>query len=107
MATVYASDGDGGGRIDERLEDVLLRNYHTIEVLNFPIDYAMDLYLTCLRKEREDRLYLLWVSYFTNAFGAKERKSWEEFKELSTASSPTPSKKVGTLTGVDLAQLRK
>lgn len=106
MATVYSSDRDGGGRTEEQLEDVLLRNYHTLGVLDFPFDYGMELYLNCIRKEREDRLYLLWVSYYTNAFGSKERKSWEEFKAVSTASSPTP-KKVGTITGVDLAQMRK
>lgn len=105
MATIYSSDRDGGGN-DQSIEDVLLRNYHTVEVLKYPLDYGLELFIKCLEKEREDRLYMLWVAYFTNAFGGKERKSWEEFRGVSTKKSK-PQGKIGTITGVDLAQQRK
>jgi len=81
-----------------------------MEVLNYSLEEGLDLFNRCLKKEREDRLYLLWVAYFTNPMGQAKRKSWEEFLEISTGTSdvaPTDTSKVGTIRGVDLAQMKR
>lgn len=66
------------------------------------------MYKQCQHKEREDRLYLLWVAYFTNPMAGGKRKGWSEFYKQATASQDTPEKKkTGNIGGVDLAQLKR
>jgi hypothetical protein len=77
-----------------------------MEILSYPLDEGIDIYLKCLKREREDRLYLLWVAYYTNPFASGERKTWEEFSGDAKTTSSTP-KNVGKITGVDLVQRRR
>lgn len=64
------------------------------------------MYKTCQLKEREDRLYMLWVAYYTNPLAGGKRKSWDEFLSASTTKSTPPDKdKIGNISGVDLAQV--
>ena len=101
MATIYSSDVDGGG--NPSLEDVLLRHYHTSDILTYPLSDGLEMYMRSLKREREDRLYLLWVAYYTNPFAGKDRKTWEEFLG-ETKVTNAPASKYGKITGVDLAQ---
>lgn len=76
--------------------------------MNYSIEEGMELFNRCMKKEREDRLYLLWVAYFTNPMGSTKRKSWEEFYETATETQEAPNtKKMGTIRGVDLAQIKR
>lgn len=90
---------------------MLLRNYHTLEVLDYTLDYGIELATICKLKEREERLYTLWTLYFTSPFVSGERKSWDQFYEESTQpktiSPVTKGGQLGKITGTDLAQANK
>lgn len=63
-----------------------------------------------MNTRREDRLYLLWVAYYTSPYAGGKRKGWEEFLTESTQISEPPKTKstgLGKITGVDLAQSHK
>ena len=80
-----------------------------MEVMSYTIEEGVNLFNRCIIKEREDRLYLLWVAYFTNPMGSGKRKSWEEFLEASTGpkEAPPKPKNMGTIRGVDLTTVKR
>lgn len=58
--------------------------------------------------QREERLYALWVAYFTAPFSGDKRKTWDEFyKESTTVSKTSSPEQRGTYKGVDLVKASK
>lgn len=77
-----------------------------MEVLHLPWEDGFEMFIKCVEHEEEERLYQFWVAYYTNPFGGKERKSWEQFKKPSKTKVAS-QESTGNISGVDLARLGK